>query len=82
MVEHTETEPCDWERTVGLSNDTTYVAIYPAREHADTWMDEANERGQSRSRYLIELIQEARSNRDARSNAENNEQHAIRDSQV
>lgn len=54
-----------WEREVGLKEETTYVAIYPSRTRAETWMDEADEKGyRSRSRYLIELIQEARAKRE------------------
>lgn len=64
MSNENDSEQCDWEQDVGLKEETTYVAIYPARSHAEAWMDEANKQGyQSRSRYLIELIQEARATR-------------------
>jgi hypothetical protein len=44
---------------VGLSEETTYVAIYSSRKHAEEWMEEAEEQGyRSRSKYLYELIQE------------------------
>ena len=61
-----EPEPnsISWEDKVGLHDDTTYVALYPSESHADLWMDEADEQGyKSRSRYLYELIQEARQKR-------------------
>lgn len=59
-----ESQQCDWEREVGLSEETTYVALYPNREHAEEWKREAEEQGYgSRSKYLYELIQEARAAR-------------------
>lgn len=64
-----ESKQGNWEREVGLKEETTYVAIYPARTHAETWMQEAKENDQARSRYLIELIQEARAKRQGRLSA-------------
>ncbi|WP_276246174.1 hypothetical protein [Haladaptatus sp. YSMS36] len=58
-----ESKQCDWERDVGLKEETTYVAIYPARTHAETWMEEAKANDKARNPYLIELIQEARAKR-------------------
>ena len=59
-----ESQQCDWEEGVGLSEETTYVALYPSRKHAEQWMEEADEQGYgSRSKYLYELIQEARAAR-------------------
>lgn len=59
-----ESQQCDWEEGVGLSEETTYVALYPSRKHAEQWMEEAEEQGYgSRSKYLYELIQEARAAR-------------------
>lgn len=56
-----EPQQTAWETEVGLSEETTYVAIYPSRKHAAEWMEEAEEQGYgSRSKYLYELIQEAR----------------------
>lgn len=56
-----ESQQSDWEKETGLNKDTTYVVLYPARSHADEWMEEAKEQGYgSRSKYLYELIQEAR----------------------
>ncbi|MEE6209029.1 hypothetical protein U3A55_02505 [Salarchaeum sp. III] len=59
-----EPQQTEWETEVGLSEETTYVAIYPSRKHAEEWMEEAEEQGYgSRSKYLYELIQEARAAR-------------------
>lgn len=59
-----EPQQTDWEKSVGLSEETAYVVIYPNRTHAEEWMDEADEKGySSRSKYLYELIQEARAAR-------------------
>ena len=56
-----EPQQSNWEKETGLNEDTTYVVLYPARSHADEWMEEAKEQGYgSRSKYLYELIQEAR----------------------
>lgn len=56
-----ESQRSDWEENVGLSQETTYVALYPNREHAEEWKAEAEEQGySSRSKYIYELIQEAR----------------------
>lgn len=59
-----ESQQTKWEKDVGLSEETTYVALYPNRGHAEVWMEEAKEQGYgSRSKYLYELIQEARAAR-------------------
>jgi hypothetical protein len=59
-----EPQQTAWETEVGLSEETTYVAIYLSRKHAEEWMEEAEEQGYgSRSKYLYELIQEARAAR-------------------
>jgi len=56
-----EPQQSNWEKEVGLSEDTAYVVLYPARSHAEEWKEEAEEQGYgSRSKYLYELIQEAR----------------------
>ena len=61
MSEDGETQQSNWEKEVGLSEDTAYVVLYPARSHAEEWKEEAEEQGYgSRSKYLYELIQEAR----------------------
>lgn len=57
------TQQSDWEHEIGLNEETAYVVIYPARSHAELWMEEADEQGRSRSQYLYELIQEARAKR-------------------
>jgi glycine/D-amino acid oxidase-like deaminating enzyme len=59
------TKQSDWEEEIGLSEETAYVVIYPNQEHAEQWMEEAEENGYgSRSKYLYELIQEARTARE------------------
>lgn len=59
-----EPQQSNWEKDVGLNEDTAYVVLYPAQSHADEWMEEADEQGYgSRSKYLYELIQEARAAR-------------------
>ena len=59
-----EPQQIKWEHEVGLSEKTTYVALYPSRKHAEEWMEEAKEQGYGdRSKYLYELIQEARAAR-------------------
>jgi len=59
-----EPQQTEWEEGIGLSEETTYVALYPSRKHAEEWMEEADEQGYgSRSKYLYELIQEARAAR-------------------
>lgn len=36
-----EPQQTEWEDEVGLSEETTYVALYPSRKHAEEWMEEA-----------------------------------------
>ena len=36
-----ESQQTEWETEVGLSEETTYVALYPNRKHAEEWMEEA-----------------------------------------
>lgn len=62
-INNDEPQQTEWDE-VGLFEETTYVAIYPSRKHAEQWMEEAEEQGYgSRSRYLYELIQETRAAR-------------------
>ena len=35
-----EPQQTEWETEVGLSEKTSYVAIYPSRKHAEQWMEE------------------------------------------
>lgn len=58
-----QAEQTSWKDEVGLSDKTCYVVIYPNQTFADEWKAEADEQGLSRSKYLIELIQEARAKR-------------------
>ena len=44
----------------GLGEGMTSVDIYCHRQHKGQWQQEADEQGLSLSRYLVELIQEAR----------------------
>lgn len=50
----------DWKSSMGLSEDTALVKLYPPESHKATWQTEAEKRDVSMSRYLQELIQEAR----------------------
>ncbi len=54
-----------WEDNLGLADDTTKVSIYCNVEDKETWTEEAEKQGRSRSTYLYELIQEARAYRQA-----------------
>jgi hypothetical protein len=50
-----------WQDTIGLDDNTDKVVIYCKKSHKDEWTDEADEKGySSRSRYLYELVMEAR----------------------
>jgi len=49
-----------WKSSSGLSDDTALVKLYPSVNHKEEWQEEAEERDTSLSRYLQELIQEAR----------------------
>ncbi|MFC7079642.1 hypothetical protein [Halorussus caseinilyticus] len=44
----------------GLAEGMTSVDIYCHRQHKGQWQQEADEQGISLSRYLVELVQEAR----------------------
>lgn len=49
-----------WKSSSGLSDETALVKLYPSENHKETWREEAEERDTSLSRYLQELVQEAR----------------------
>lgn len=53
-----------WKKTAGLPESTTRVPIYCDESHKEEWMEEAEEKGYSMSRYLYELVQEARAYRE------------------
>lgn len=54
-----------WKETTGVSDYHARVTIVCHEDDAETWMDEADENGYgSRSKYLYELIQEARAYRE------------------
>jgi len=54
-----------WKENMGMSQDTGLVKIYVPMSHKDTWQEEADEKNyKSTSKYLHELIQEARAIRD------------------
>lgn len=56
-----ESQQSEWEKKTTLNEDTAYIVLYPVRMRTEEWMAEAKEQGYgSRSRYLYELIQEAR----------------------
>jgi len=54
-----------WKENMGMSQDTGLVKIYAPMSHKKTWQQEADEKNyKSTSKYLHELIQEARAIRD------------------
>ena len=54
-----------WKENMGMSQDTGLVKIYAPMSHKETWQQEANEKNyKSTSKYLHELIQEARAIRE------------------
>jgi Arc/MetJ family transcription regulator len=54
-----------WKENMGMSQDTGLVKIYAPMSHKETWQQEADEKNyKSTSKYLHELIQEARAIRD------------------
>ena len=53
----------DSDGYTALPDDTAVVKLYPPEETAQEWMDEADYNGSSRSRYLQNLILEARAYR-------------------
>ncbi|WP_049996353.1 hypothetical protein [Halococcus sediminicola] len=53
----------DSGRYATLPEDTAVVKLYPPEKTAQEWMDEADYNGSSRSRYLQNLILEARAYR-------------------
>lgn len=54
-----------WKENMGMSQDTGLVKIYAPMSHKETWQREADEKNyKSTSKYLHELIQEARAIRD------------------
>jgi len=54
-----------WKENMGMSQDTGLVKIYVPMSHKDTWQQEADEKNyKSTSKYLHELIQEARAIRE------------------
>jgi Glu-tRNA(Gln) amidotransferase subunit E-like FAD-binding protein len=59
----TSTDDSDstWDR---LDDETAKAQLYPHEEHKKEWQQEAEEVGQSLSRYLYDLIQEARAYRE------------------
>jgi len=40
-----EPQQTEWEDEVGLSEETTCVAIYPSRKYAEEWIEKAEEQG-------------------------------------
>ena len=54
-----------WKENMGMSQDTGLVKIYAPMSHKETWQQEADEKNyESTSKYLHELIQEARAIRE------------------
>jgi hypothetical protein len=44
-MSNNEPQQTEWEDEISLSEETTYVALYPSRKHAEEWMGEAEEQG-------------------------------------
>jgi len=54
-----------WKENMGMSQDTGLVKIYVPMSHKETWQEEADGKNyKSTSKYLHELIQEARACRE------------------
>jgi len=54
-----------WKDRIGLSESTDKVTLYCSKTDKEEWTSEADEKGyKSRSKYLYELIQEARAYRE------------------
>ncbi|WP_436345562.1 hypothetical protein [Natronorubrum sp. FCH18a] len=49
-----------WQTSTGVSDDTVQVQLYTPKSLKKDWQDEAENRDESMSSYLQELIQEAR----------------------
>lgn len=49
-----------WKSSTGVSDDTEQVQLYTPKSHKQDWQQEAEQRNDSMSSYLQDLIQEAR----------------------
>ena len=56
-----EDDGTDWKSQAGLADETTSARIYPSKVQKQRWKEETG--GQSLSRYIIELVEEARLHR-------------------
>ncbi|WP_233139098.1 hypothetical protein [Halorubrum salipaludis] len=57
--------PSDGPDFQTLHENTTRAELFPAKQHKEEWWEEAGHEGSSLSRYLYDLIQEARMYRDS-----------------
>lgn len=57
--------PSDERDFQTLHENTTRAELFPAKQHKEEWWEEAEHEGSSLSRYLYDLIQEARMYRDS-----------------
>ncbi len=57
--------PSDERDFQTLHENTTRAELFPAKQHKKEWWEEAEHEGSSLSRYLYDLIQEARMYRDS-----------------
>ncbi|KAB1193355.1 hypothetical protein GJR96_07830 [Haloferax sp. MBLA0076] len=65
MTETSTDSPSDGQNYQTLNENTTRAEIFPAKQHKEEWWEEAEHEGSSLSRYLYDLIQEARMYRDS-----------------
>ncbi len=65
MTETSADSPSDERDFQTLHKNTTRAELFPAKQHKEEWWEEAEHEGSSLSRYLYDLIQEARMYRDS-----------------
>lgn len=65
MTETSVDSPSDERDFQTLHKNTTRAELFPAKQHKEEWWEEAEHEGSSLSRYLYDLIQEARMYRDS-----------------
>lgn len=64
MSENSNSDKKQWKETIGLPADKTVAQVVCSEKHKEEWKTEADENGYpSMSKYLYELIQEARAYR-------------------
>ena len=65
MTETSVDSPSDERDFQTLHENTTRAELFPAKQHKEEWWEEAEHEWSSLSRYLYDLIQEARMYRDS-----------------